>query len=179
MYKMKSLKQFVKEINEAVEIYRLSSVIAKFFVQPDEIMFQAPETYSESDIQIYIDDKWLNELPTADKYAKKFFGVNKDSIIDAHFEYDSFEHLSVEPKEYIEWDVKYDSKNVKDDVKLEYFKIRNLKYIIEFDTFDLTNASDDTVKDKLVEIFKAVESNNYNKYPIEITFDEDSLEYRK
>ncbi len=173
---MKSLKQF---INEAVEIYRLTNVVAKYFIQPDEIIFQAPETYSESDIQIYIDDKWLKELPTADKYANKFFGVNKNSIIDAHFEYDSFEHLSVEPKDYIEWDVKYDSKNVKEDVKLEYFKVKNLKYIIEFDNFDLTDTTDENVQEKLIDIFKAAESNNYNKYPIEISFDQDSLEYRK
>ena len=173
---MKSLTQF---INEAVDVYRLNSVIAKFFVQPDEIVFQAPETYSESDIQIYIDDKWLNELPSGEDYAKKFFGINKDSIIDAHFEYDTFEHLSVEPKDYIEWDIKYDSKNVKEDIKLDYFKVKNLKYIIEFDRFDLTDTNDDTVKEKLIEIFKSTESNNANEYPIEIQFDEDSLEYRK
>ena len=173
---MKSLKQF---INEAVDIYRLNSVVAKYFVKQDEVIFQAPESYSESDIQIYIDDKWLKDLPTAEKYAKKFFGVNADSIIDAHFEYDTFEHLNVEPKDYIEWDVKYDSKNVKDDVKLEYFKVKNLIYIIEFDRFDLTDATDDNVQEKLVEIFKAAESNNNNKYSVEIQFDENSLEYRK
>ena len=31
----------------------------------------------------------------------------------------------------------------------------------------------------LVNIFKATESNNANKYPIEIVFDENSLKYRK
>ena len=173
---MKTLQQF---IIEAVDIYRLNSVIAKFFIQQDEIIFQAPETYSESDIQIYIDDMWLEELPSGKNYAKKFFGVNENSIIDSHFEYDAFEHLSVEPKDYIEWNVKYDSKNSNDDVKLDYFKVKNLKYIIEFDKFDLTDTDDTNVKEKLIDIFKACESNNANKYPIEIQFDEDSLEYKK
>ena len=43
----------------------------------------------------------------------------------------------------------------------------------------MVGADDDTVKDYLVNIFKATESNNANKYPIEIVFDENSLKYRK
>ncbi len=174
---MKSLQQF---IIEAVDIYRLTEVIATYFVQPDELIIQAPETYSESDIQIYLDDKWLNELPSSDTKSHKLFGVNSKSISDAHFEYDTFEHFDIEPKDYIEWDSKYDtSKSNNDDIKLEYFRIKNLKYIITFNLFDLTGVDDDTVEEKLKDIFKAAESNNYNKYPIEIKFDEDSLEYRK
>ena len=172
---MKSLQNFILE---SVEIYRLNEVIATYFVQPDEIILQAPETYNESDIQIYIDDLWLKELPSDEQYSEKFFGVNKDSITDAHFEYDSYEHLSVEPKDYIEWDTKYDQ-NQKDDIKLEYFKIKNLKYIITFDRFDLTDVDDNTVKQKLIDIFKSSESNYQNKYPIEIKFDDYSLKYRK
>lgn len=173
---MKSLLQFIKE---AVEIYRLNEVIATYFVQPNEIMIQAPETYSESDIQIYLDDKWLSNLPSSDTLASDFFGVNKDSITDAHFEYDGFEHLENKPSTYIEWDSKYDSKTSNEDIKLEYFKIKNLKYIITFDRFDLTGVDDDTVKEKLIDIFKAAESNNQNKFSVEIKFDENSLKYRK
>lgn len=175
---MKSLIQYILE-KSSVDIYRLTEVIATYFVQPDEIILQAPETYDESDIQIYIDDLWINALPTNDEYSKKFFGINSDSIADVHFEYDTFEHIDVEPKEYIEWDSKYDSKNSNDDVKLEYFKLKNLKYIITFDRFDMTDVDDDTVKDKLIELFKSTESNDANKYPIEIKFNEDSLKYRK
>ena len=134
---MKTLVQYILEqfenskINEAVDIYRLTEVIATFFVQPNEIVLQAPETYSESDIQIYIGDKWLNDLPSGQDYAKKLFGVNADSINDAYFEYDTFEHIDLEPKEYIEWESKYDSKTSNnDDVKLDYFRLKNVKYII-------------------------------------------------
>ena len=174
---MKSLLQYILE--DTVEIYRLNEVIATYFVQDSEIVLQAPETYSESDIQLYMDDLWLNDLPSNEKYSEKFFGVNHDSISDVYFEYDTFEHIDIEPKEYIEWDAKYGNNNNDKDIKLDYFRIKNLKYIIVFDRFDLTDVDDDTVNEKLIDIFKATESNNENKYPIEIKFDEDSLKYKK
>ena len=173
---MKYIVQFIKE---AVEAYRLNEVEVTYNVQPEEIILQAPETFQESDIQQYMDDMWLNSLPSSQDYSEKFFGKNNDSISDAHFEYDTFEHIDVEPKEYIEWDPKFDVKKSGDDVKLEYFKIKNLKYIITFDRFDMVDVTDDTVEDHLIELFKTTESNKENEYPIEIIFDEDSLEFRK
>ena len=173
------MKSITRYIIESVETYRLNSVEATFNVQPEEIILQAPETYQESDIQQYMDDMWLNQLPSGQDYSEKFFGKNNDNIIDAHFEYDTFEHIDVEPKEYIEWDPKFDVKKTKDDIKLDYFKIQNLKYIITFDRFDMVDVTDDDVEQKLIDIFKAAESSKANEYPIEIIFDEDSLEYRK
>ena len=173
------MKSIIAYIKEAVEVYRLNSVEATYNVQPEELILQAPETFQESDIQQYMDDMWLNQLPSSQDYSEKFFGKNNDNISDAHFEYDTFEHIDVEPKEYIEWDPKFDSKKSGDDIKLEYFKIKNLKYMIEFDRFDMIDVTDDTVEDKLKEIFRTAESNEENEYPIEIQFDEDNLEYRK
>ena len=179
---MKDIKNYILEHNivEAVEAYRLNEVEATYLVQPEEIILQAPETYQESDIQQYMDDMWLNFLPSSQDYSEKFFGKNNDNISDVHFEYDTFEHIDIEPKEFIEWDSKFDLKKTNDDVKLDYFKIKNLKYIIDFDRFDLVDVTDDNVEEKLKDIFRAAESNDANKdYPIEIKFDEDSLEYRK
>jgi len=174
------MKSFIEYIKEAVETYRLNEVEATYLVQPEEIILQAPETYQESDIQQYMDDMWLTYLPSGPDYSEKFFGKNNDNISDVHFEYDTFEHIDVEPKEYIEWDSKYDTKkNNDEDIKLDYFKIKNLKYIISFDRFDMVDVTDDDVEEQLVKIFKAAESNDANEYPIEIVFDEDSLEYRK
>ena len=173
------MKSIIKYIRESVETYRLNEIEATYNVQPEEIILQAPETFQESDIQQYMDDMWLNSLPSSQDYSEKFFGKNNDSISDAHFEYDTFEHIDVEPKEYIEWDPKFDDKKTKDDVKLEYFKIKNLKYIITFDRFDMVDVTDDDVEQKLIDIFKAAESSKENEYPIEIIFDSDSLEYRK
>ena len=173
------MKSFVQFIKEAVEAYRLNEVEVTYNVQPEEIILQAPETFQESDIQQYMDDMWLNSLPSSQDYSEQFFGKNCDNISDAHFEYDTFEHIDVEPKEYIEWDSKYDVKKTGDDVKLEYFKIKNLKYIILFDRFDMIDVTDDNVEEHLIKIFKATESNDANEYPIEIIFDEKNLEYRK
>ena len=173
---MKSIIQFIKE---AVENYRLNSVEATYSVQPEEIILQAPETFQESDIQQYMDDMWLNALPSSQNYSEKFFGKNNDNISDVHFEYDTFEHIDVEPKEYIAWDPKFDVKKTKDDVVLEYFKIKNLKYIITFDRFDMVDVDDNNVEEKLIDLFRSTESSKVNEYPIEIQFDEDSLKYRK
>ncbi len=173
---MKGITQFILE---AVDVYRLNSVEATYNVQPDEIILQAPETFQESDIQQYMDDMWLNQLPSSQDYSEKFFGKNNDSISDVHFEYDTFEHIDIEPREYIEWDPKYDVKKSGDDIKLDYFKIKNLRYIIDFDRFDLVDVDDDNVEEKLIDIFRVAESSKENEYPIEIQFDEDSLEYRK
>ena len=173
------MKSFLNKIYEAVETYRLNGVTASYLVQPEEIILQAPETFQESDIQQYMDDMWLNALPSGQDHSEDFFGANCENISDVHFEYDTFEHIDVEPKEYIEWNPKFDVKKTKDDVKLEYFKITNLKYIIDFDRFDMTNVTDDTVEEELIKIFKTTESNDTNEYPIEIVFDEKNLEYKK
>lgn len=180
---MRTIREYILEqfnIKEAVDVYRLNSVKATYFVQPEEIILQAPEHFQESDIQTYMNDMWFNSLPSSSDYSEQFFGKNNDNISDVYFEYDNFQHIDVEPKEYIEFDPKFDVKKTPKDTKLEYFKITNLKYIIAFDRFDMVDVTDDTVKEKLVEIFKAAESNDSNdQYPIEIKFDEDSLEYRK
>ena len=43
----------------------------------------------------------------------------------------------------------------------------------------MENVTDDDVKDKLIDIFKSSESNNANKWALEIKFNEDSLEFIK
>ena len=174
---MKSLKNY---IYESVEEFRVNDLEVNYTVQPEEIILQAPEVFQESDIQQYMDDMWINSLPSGQDNSEKFFGKNNSNITDAHFEYDTFEHIDLEPKEYIEWDSKYDVKKSNDDIKLDYFRIKNLRYIIEFDRFDMIDVDDDTVEEKLIDIFRAAESNNENdQYPIEIIFDADNLKFRK
>ena len=173
---MKSINQYIKE---SVEVYRLNEVEATYNVQPEEIILQAPETFQESDIQQYMDYMWLNALPSYQDYAEKFFGKNSENISDVHFEYDTFEHINIEPREYIKWDPKFDVKKTNDDVVLEYFRIKNLKYIITFDRFDMVDVDDNNVEEKLIDLFRAAESSKINEYPIEIQFDDSALKYRK
>jgi len=173
---MKTLTQFIKE---SVEQYRLNDVEVTYDINPEEIILQAPETFQETDIQQYMDDMWLNFLPSSPDYSEKMFGKNNNNITDAHFEYDTFEHIDVEPKEYVKWDPKFDAKKTKDDVKLDYFRIKNMKYIINFDRFDMVDVDDETAVENMIKVFKASESNNLNKWPIEILFNEENLKYRK
>ena len=37
------MKDIVKFIKESVSVYRLNKVVAKYLVQPSELIFQAPE----------------------------------------------------------------------------------------------------------------------------------------
>jgi hypothetical protein len=174
---MKTLKTY---INESYETYRLNNVKVTYDCKPDEFIVEAPETYQESDIQQYLDDKLLINLPSGIDYSEKFFGKNHDSISDIYFEYDTFEHMKDENKPSkisLKWDPRYNNNNK--DVTLNYFKITNLKYIIIFDRFDILNGNDDNVQRVLEEVFMATVSNNENEYPIEISLDTKNIEYSK
>ena len=157
------MRSFTQYIKESIDTYRLNEVEATYIVQPEEIILQAPETFQESDIQQYMDDMWLPKLPSNSDYSEKFFGKNNDSNTN----------------NYVQGYFQYDSKKSGDDVKLEYFKIKNLRYIISFDRFDMVGVDDDNVREKLIDVFKSCESSKENEWPIEIVFDEDSLEFRK
>ena len=171
------MKKLTQYILEQIKQYRVYDLTVIYNVNPKELVLQAPEKYSESDIQIYMDDKWLKGLPSDPSNAVKVFGNNHSQITDSYFEYDSFEHISVTPSKYIEWDSNYD-KNATDD--LGFFVINNLRYIIKFDHFDLVDLKDESeIKDQLTNIFTSAESNNANKWPIEIKLNQDTgLDYR-
>ena len=170
---MKSLKQFIKEEYEANKVKNLKLV---FNVKPEEFYLNAPETYSESDIQIYIGDVLLKELPADNDKYSKLLGKNVENINDAYFEYDKFEHMQdSDVDEFnLEWDQYYDEKHNED--KLDVYKITNLRYVIMFDEFEILDDSDDTRK-TLDEIFHKLDSSNINKYPVEIEYDSKQLEY--
>ena len=55
---------------------------------PIEYYVQAPVNFSESDLQIYIEDELLPVLPGAVGNAAANFGVNASSISNRYIEYD-------------------------------------------------------------------------------------------
>lgn len=170
---MKSLKQFIKEEYETKKVENLKLV---FNVKPEEFYLNAPETYSESDIQVYIGDVLLKELPADNDKYSKLLGKNVENINDAYFEYDKFEHMQdSDIDEFnLEWDQYYDEKHNED--KLDVYKITNLRYVIMFDEFEILDDSDD-IRKTLDEIFHKLDSSNINKYPVEIEYDSKQLEY--
>ena len=173
------MKNIVNFIKEAYDTNTISNVKVVFDIKPEEFYINVPETYSESDIQIYIGDRLLPELPADnDKYAN-LFGKNKDRINDVYFEYERFEHIQEDADKYedklsLKWDSYYDEKAK--DATLNVFKITHLHYIILFDEFEVLDNTDD-IKETINEIFTAMNSNDANKYPVEIEYNEKLLEF--
>lgn len=171
---MKNLVQFIKEELKSKVVENVKVV---FDVLPEQFYLTAPEGYSESDIQIYLGDIIMTELPSEnDKYAN-LLGKNANNISDAYFEYDKFEHINDYNADVnLEWDSHYDEK-VKDE-DLNTFKLTKLKYIILFDEFELKDSDfDGNIKELLNQIFNKFDSSSINKYPAEIKYNPDLLEF--
>ena len=176
---MKSLVQYIKE---GYENKVISNVKAVFTVSPEDFYINAPSTYSESDLQIYLVDRLLPELPSENQKYSNLLGKNVKNISDSYFEYDKFEHLT--DKEDIElnleWDDEYDSSKSSDEKELDIYKFENLKYVIMFDEFEYLEEEDDNdVRSIIDKIFLKLDSSNINKYPIEIKYSSDLTEYEE
>lgn len=175
------MKNIVKFIKESYDSNSVTNVKVTFDIKPKEFYINVPETYSESDIQIYFGDRLLSELPADNDKYSKLLGKNRDKINDVYFEYDKFEHIQEDGKNYenkisLEWNAYYDDKAK--DATLNVFKITNLHYIILFDEFEVLDDSDD-VKEVMNGIFTAMNSNDANKYPVEIEYNEELLEFEE
>ena len=72
---MKSFRQYIlEEFNE----YKITDLIVKYICMPNHeyIKFHVPESYSEDNFLIYIQDKYLNDLPASNNTMEKYFGKN-------------------------------------------------------------------------------------------------------
>lgn len=164
---MKSLKQF---ITEAVDITKVTNLTIVYKTIPEDIIVKVPSNYGESDMQIYLDDKLLNELPGASKASKTLLGDNIEDISDAYFQYEKFsasDELSGDVN--LDWDPKYDD-NAEGDT-YTYYTLKGFKYNINFEEFNLSNVNDSDIKEQLTEIFESLNSNKTNVYPIDIELD--------
>ena len=173
---MKDLKEY---IIEELKTYRVIELEVPYKCQDDEdfIRFNIPKSYTEDDFMVYIQDKYLNELPGNIDNSKDLFKKNSAKIYDTLFEYDKYEK-SNESGDCVEWDQSIDSKHNPDKEDFLYVKVYGLKYILKFDSFDLNVESEEEIKDTLVDIFKTYESNNANEYPIKLTLDEENIKYK-
>lgn len=187
---MRTLQEYIEKsvthhisgrLNEAYDVYRLNEVIVKYDVVPEDYIVQAPSTYTEDNITLFMADKLFNNVPSSADNADKFFGKNADNIFDVYFEYDGFEHNDEtnrkEPN--LEWDSHYDKNINNQDVDLENFKLIRLKLVVKFDRFDIQYGSDDNAPKVLEEVFMATVSNDENKYSLELTLDPENIEYSK
>ena len=169
---MKGIVQFLLEATDNVT--KVKNLIVTYKVVPDVVTIALPSNYSESDMQVYLDDKCLDELPGSNKNSKSVLGNNIDEINDAYFEYKTFD-ASDKPNETVtlEWDTKYDANNSEET--FTYYTLKELKYIIDFSEFNLKNV--DNIDEELHKIFETFNSNNSNEYPIDIELE--NIEYDK
>lgn len=156
---MRTLKDYINEsILLEVGNIQLKTVnledVKVIYDGPIEYYIQAPINYSESDLQIYLEDVLLPKLPGSMSNASKYFGANADSISNRYIEYDS---IVLSEGNAPRIDLNWDSTDgeVQQNAELVVFQVKNLKYVIEFDTFKLQNVTEDNYNSKLESIFMA------------------------
>lgn len=163
---MISLLDFIKESLEDNDIQNLEVTYNMNNQEP--IIVEAPETYSEDDVTLYIQDVVFDSLPGGKDMVEKFFGVNAKKLIDVHIEYDTFQHSNECDNQIdIKWDNKFNIKNSSED-SLSYFSISDVKYILTFESFTIKKEDNSDVNEILTKIFSVTESSLINKYPISI-----------
>ena len=165
---MKTLLMYIKEsMSERV----IDNLEVTYTVDKNDTYIDCPETYQEDDIHQYIDDLLLEQMPSNQDIAKKYFHNNMKYINDAYFEYDGFQRLSYK-KDTV--DIEYDKevgKDVPEDVKIVTFKLTGLKFKMLFSKFELMlNDENDSVEDVIGKIFSAYESNDYNDTDIKFKY---------
>lgn len=174
------MKHILDYINEALDsedtdvIIKVKNLRVTYSTNK-QTTIEVPSSYSESDMQIYMDDILLDKLPCATEDSKEALGDNYDEIGDAYFTYSKFSATDEKPSKItIEYDTHYDDKAPKERL---YYTLEDLKYVVEFSEFNLKNIDESNLKQEIEDIFKSFESNAENRYPIEIKFE--SVEFNK
>lgn len=164
---MNTLKEYIKE---ALESYTINDLTVTYECTKGSIYINCPETYQEDDIHQYIDDLLLEQMPSNQDIAKKYFRNNVKYINDAYFEYDGFMRLGSKQSPV---DIEYKEelgKNVSSDIKIVTFKLTNLRFKIMFAKFDVMLEDDNDIDDTIDKIFSAYESNDYNDTDIKFKY---------
>lgn len=175
---MKSLTQYLYESSSSN--ITLSELKAIWNVTT-KVAFQIPNDYSDDDFTQYISDLLLEDMPTGDDYAKKFFGVNSDNLIDTTFQYTKSNDQENIPNDrnikLIEFDNSKDDNFSGNNEDLRWRIIDDLQLVAMFDNFVVNNTSSENLKQDLYQIFKVTNSSSINKYPIDLEIKDDGLEF--
>lgn len=130
-----------------------------------KFILELPEDYTDDDISQYLNDVMLESMPTDEDLAKEYFGQgNADNIIDARFEYEDKKEVTDNSKHVtLEYNNSQDDQYKGSDETKKY-ELVNLRFIVNFEYFDVTNTSDDGLQYDLWNIFKRTRSSNNVKY---------------
>lgn len=127
-------------------------------------VIEVPEDYKDDDINQYISDLLLESMPSDDDLAKGYFGANADNIIDARFEFEKKEDAKDGLHCTFDFDKPLDDNYKGEQDNLKKYALENLKFIVDWSEFDVTNTSDDGLLYDLWDIFKRTRSSNIVKY---------------
>lgn len=127
-------------------------------------VIEVPEDYTDDDINQYISDLLLESMPSDDDLAKGYFGANADNIIDARFEFEKKEDTKDGLHCTFDFDKSLDDNYKGEQDNLKKYALENLKFIVDWSEFDVTNTSDDGLLYDLWDIFKRTRSSNIVKY---------------
>lgn len=127
-------------------------------------VIEVPEDYTDDDINQYISDLLLESMPSDDDLAKEYFGANADNIIDARFEFEKKEDSKDGLHCTFEFDKSLDDSFKGEQDNLKKYALENLRFIMDWSEFDVTNTSDDGLLYDLWNIFKRTRSSNIIKY---------------
>lgn len=172
---MKNLNEYIFEKFELYGVRNLE-VVYDINIKDKFMEFEVPESFSEDDFQIYIQDMFFNDLPGSDSLSEKYFGKNKKYLMDSFFEYDKFEKDNKSKTDnYIKLDTQLISN--KDTSTKDFVRIYGLRYILSFDTFEYKCEDVNDTKKILIDIFSQCELNKINDFPLNLTLNEDKLKY--
>lgn len=160
-------RSFISEDSD--ETIRLNDFEAIWKVKDPEnrkgiFVIEVPEDYTDDDINQYISDLLLESMPSDDDLAKEYFGANADNIIDARFEFEKKEDAKDGLHCTFDFDKSLDDSFKGEQDNLKKYELENLRFIVDWSEFDVTNTSDDGLLYDLWDIFKRTRSSNIVKY---------------
>lgn len=121
------------------------------------VVIELPNDYEDDEVQQYLSDLMLESMPTDEDLAKEYFGTNADHIIDARFEYEKKEDARDGLHVTFNFDKSLDDQ-YKGNENLKKYALANLRLIVDWEYFDVTNTSDDGLMYDLWDIFKRTKS---------------------
>ena len=155
------MKNWVTYLKESFEQKSVNNLEVTYKCVKNEVFIDCPETFQEDDIHQYIDDLLLEQMPSNQDIAQKFFRDNVKYINDAYFEYDGFQRLSYK-KDNV--DITYNDelgKDTQEEIKIVTFKLMNLRFKMLFTKFDFMIDDNEDINVTLDNLFIAYDSIDY------------------
>lgn len=164
-YLKESMKLFEENVTIRLNDFEVSWQVKDPVNHGGTFILELPEDYSDDDISQYLNNAMFEIMPTGEDLAKKYFGGgNAEHIIDARFEYEDKKEVTDNSKHVtLDYDKSQDDQyKGSDDIKK--YELVNLRFIVDFEYFDVTNTSDDGLQYDLWDIFRRTRSSNNTKY---------------